>query len=126
MPFSYILANLVAETDGAVGALFLDETGETVDLTCTEGTDPENLRVIGAWLGIYLRELARFVPEVEESGAGLELVQVEHQGLHLFARALADGYYVALVQKAPAATAITRRRLSEAGELLQAELFAQT
>ena len=38
MPFHYILANLIANNEGSVGALFLDPTGETIDLACTEIT----------------------------------------------------------------------------------------
>ena len=36
MPFQYILANLLAQNDGAVGVLFLDDTGETDDFACSE------------------------------------------------------------------------------------------
>ena len=33
MPFQYVLANLLAKNEGAVGVLFLDDSGETIDLS---------------------------------------------------------------------------------------------
>lgn len=54
MPFQYILANLLAHNDGAVGVLFLDDTGETVDFACSDYS-PYQMRVVGAYVGIYLR-----------------------------------------------------------------------
>ena len=58
MPFQYILANLLAQNDGAIGALFLDESGETIDLACADLT-PFQLRIVGAYVGIYLRQMER-------------------------------------------------------------------
>ena len=50
MPFQYTLANLLAENEGALGVLFLDETGETVDLACAEYTRDANPVNCGNWL----------------------------------------------------------------------------
>ena len=36
MPFQYVLANLLADHPDAVGVLFLDDAGETVDFACAE------------------------------------------------------------------------------------------
>jgi hypothetical protein len=47
MVFQFILANLLANNDRAVGVLFLDGTGETVDLACSEFT-PYDMRIVGA------------------------------------------------------------------------------
>ena len=48
--FQYVLANLIANNDHALGALFLDGSGETVDLACSDFS-PYEMRVIGAYLG---------------------------------------------------------------------------
>ncbi len=50
MVFQYVLANLLAHNDHALGALFLDGTGETVDLACGTDFSPYEMRVIGAYL----------------------------------------------------------------------------
>src|SRR5215210_5993318 len=55
MAFEYILASLLAEIHAA-GVLFLDGTGETVDVVCSDFT-PYEMRVLGAYLGIYLKQV---------------------------------------------------------------------
>ena len=73
--FQYVLANLLANNDEALGALFLDDNGETVDLACA-GYTPYQMRVVGAYLGIYLRQIEKVLtaaldrlPPVEEPPA---------------------------------------------------------
>jgi hypothetical protein len=61
MVFQYVLANLLANNDHALGAIFLDGTGETVDLACGSGYSPYEMKVIGAYLGIYLRQLEKLL-----------------------------------------------------------------
>jgi len=120
MPFQYILANLLAENESAVGVLFFDESGEMVDLACAE-VAPYDMRVVGAYLGIYLRQLRRsFVG----TGAGVpQMLHIERDGLHIHARVLPDGYSLALVQRPPALVAQARRSLTSAVELLEREVF---
>lgn len=120
MPFRYILANLLAETDQSVGALFIDDTGEAVDHVCTEIT-PTDMQVLGAYLGIYLRQLRQFLPEGEFGS--LDLVQLECDNLHLYICPLPEGYFVVLAQRRPNLTARARDRLRAAGEQLHRELF---
>jgi hypothetical protein len=119
MPFQYILANLLAET-GAVGVLFLDETGETVDVSCSEFT-PDEMRIVGAYLGIYLRQLATFL---QNHRAGIpELIHIEKEKLHIYATPLPDDYYLVLVQRPPAVVAQARRCLVRAAKELERALF---
>lgn len=121
MPFQYILANLLADTEGAVGVLFFDETGETVDLASSE-LAPYDLRVLGAYLGITLRQLRR---ALDDTGAGdPQLLHVERSGLHVHAVALPDGYTLAVVQRPPALTARLRMGLIAAAEELERQVFA--
>lgn len=122
MPFQYILANLLAESDDAVGVIFLDDQGETVDLACADFATPYDLRVMGAYLGIYLRQ----VEEVAES-AGLgepRMIHIERSGLHVFAEPLTDGYHVALVQRRPTLVARARQNLSAAAAELNRQVFS--
>jgi hypothetical protein len=120
MPHHYILANLLATNDGAAGVLFLDDTGETVDLACANG-QPEELRVLGAYLGIYLRTIERVAAD---GGLGEpRLIHLERGGLHVFTVPLPDGYHVALVQRQPALVGRARRSLEAAAAQLEAELF---
>ena len=121
MPYQYILANLLAKAEGAVGVLFLDDSGETVDLACSDFT-PYQMRVLGAYLGIYMRQL-RKVTEGNSLGK-LELIHIEKDALHVYAAPLPDGYYLVLVQPQPALAAKAQRALEEAAEELARHLFA--
>lgn len=118
--FQYILGNLLASNDKAVGVLFLDGSGETVDLACSELGHYE-MRVIGAYLGIYLRRIEKVL-----AGADLgepRLVHIEKQAIHIFALPMPDGYYLALVQRHPALIGRTRQSLQDAADQLKRELF---
>jgi hypothetical protein len=119
MPFQYILANLLAQT-GAVGVLFLDNTGETVDVACSDFT-PYEMRVLGAYLGIYLRQVATFAASQDLGEA--RLVHVEKERLHIYALPLPEGYYLVLVQRRPALVGKARLHLDAAGEQLVQALF---
>ncbi|MGD2116048.1 MAG: hypothetical protein PVG07_13400 [Acidobacteriota bacterium] len=121
MPYQYILANLLAKAEGSVGVLFLDDSGETVDLACSDYT-PYQMRVLGAYLGIYMRQL-RKVTEGNSLGT-LELIHIEKESLHVYAAPLPDGYYLVLVQPQPALAAKAEKALYEAAEELARHLFA--
>lgn len=120
MDFEYILANLMAEVDDAVGVLFLDDSGETVDLASTEESLYQ-MRVLGAYLGIYMRQIERIAEAC--SLGDLHLIQIEKGGLHIYAVTLPDDYYLVLVQRRPALVALARRRLERAAVELASALF---
>ena len=120
MAFHYILGNLLANNDRAVGALFLDPNGEAVDFACSTFT-PYQMRVMGAYLGIYLRQLQRFL-----SGNDMgtpRLVHIEKKAAHIYAIPLPDGYCLALVQNQGGLVCRARESLVEAAEQLRRELF---
>lgn len=123
MATEYILANLLAANDGAEGVLFLDDTGETVDLSCSSSTTPYDLKVMGAYLGIYLRQIEE-VSERTRLGE-MRLIHIERGGLHVFAVPLPEGYHVALVQSRPALVARARRSLDVAAHELRQEFFPE-
>lgn len=123
MPFQYILANLLAANEGAAGVLFLDDAGETVDLACADFATPYDLRVMGAYLGIYLRQIEG-VAEAGQLGA-TRLIHIERGGLHIYAVPLPDGYHVALIQRRPGLVARARRTLHRAAHELRHEFFPE-
>jgi hypothetical protein len=66
MAHEYILANLLAENDGAVGTLFLDETGETVDFACSE-FGPYQMKVLGAYVVVLVQRGPAVVAKAKRS-----------------------------------------------------------
>jgi hypothetical protein len=119
--FHYVLANLLANNKDALGAIFLDGTGETVDLACADFS-PHEMKVVGAYLGIYIR---RFEKLLASNGfGGLRVLHIEKRGIHIYVVPLPDGYSLALVQKHPALVAQARASLGEAVEQLTHELFS--
>ena len=119
MAFEYILANLLAETH-ASGVLFLDGTGETVDVVCSDFT-PYEMRVLGAYLGIYLKQVGNALDEW--SMGSPRLVHVEKDRLHIYALPLPEGYYLVLVQRRPALVGKARVELDRAAQQLISALF---
>ncbi|HSS76982.1 MAG TPA: hypothetical protein VLV54_09575 [Thermoanaerobaculia bacterium] len=122
MVFQYVLANLLAHNDHALGALFLDGTGETVDLACGTDFSPYEMRVIGAYLGIYLRQLERLLASNDLGEA--RMIHIEKKALHIYVVPLHEGYHLALVQGHPAMVAHARETMALAVEQLRQELFA--
>jgi hypothetical protein len=120
--FRYVLANLLANHRDCLGALFLDGSGETVDMVCS-GLHPYEMRVLGAYLGIYLRQLDRLVAG-NRLGRPL-LVHVENSAAHVYAVPVALGYYLAMVQRQPAVVAHARASPEEAARQLGRELFPE-
>jgi hypothetical protein len=121
MVFQYVLANLLANNDRALGAIFLDSTGETVDLACGTGFSPYEMKVIGAYLGIYLRQLEKLLATNDLGET--RMIHIEKKSLHIYVVPLPDGYHLALVQSHPALVARARETLNEAVEQLKRELF---
>jgi len=122
MPFEYILADLLARNERAVGALFLDPSGETIDLACSELT-PYQMRILGAYLGIHLRQAEKVLGSNWLGRPAM--LHVEQDQLHIYAAPLPDGYYLVLAQRPPAQVARCRKQLLEAAELLRREIFSE-
>ena len=120
MPFQYILANLLAKNDGALAVLFVDEIGETVDLATSEFT-PYDMRVLGAYVGIYQRQFSEML-ETAEFGE-FEMLHIEKDSIHLYATTLPDGYSLVLVQRRPGLVARARETLAAARKEIAREVF---
>ena len=120
MPFQYVLANLLAQDPDTIGVLFLDDSGETIDLVCAEYS-PFEMRVAGAYLGIYLRRMGEILAS-SQLGSPREF-HIERERLHFHVTALPDGYFLALVQRSPAVVARARERLQHAAAELKRVVF---
>jgi hypothetical protein len=121
MAYEYVLADLLSKNEGALGVLFLDDRGETVDMACADSS-PYQMKIVGAYLGIYLRQVEEFL---RSSGSGgTRWLHVEKDAVHYYVVPLPDGYSVILVQRAPALSAHARRTLEAARDSLYRELFA--
>ncbi len=121
MPFQYTLANLMARNDGAIAVLFLDETGETVDLTCAD-IQPFQMKIAGAYVGIYLRQLATLLSDADLGET--EMLHIEKHDIHLYATPLPEGYYLVLIQRRPALVARARQTLLIARDEIAREIFS--
>lgn len=120
MSFEYTLANLLANNDGAIAVIFVDETGETVDLAVSDFTHYD-MKIMGAYMGIYLRQMQDLAEKLE---AGVpEVLHIEKDKIHLFTAPLPDGYHLVLVQRRPANVGISRRTLLQARDEIAREIF---
>ena len=119
--FQFILADLLSRNEGGVGVLFLDESGETVDLACTD-FNLHQLRVVGAYVGIYLRQARELMHDAENGQP--RWLHIEKDALHIYVMPLPDGYYLVLVQRAPALVARAKESMAAACAQLERELFA--
>lgn len=122
MPFQFILTDLLARTEQAVGVLFLDENGETVEFACADFT-PHQIQIVGAYLGIYLRQVHKFLDGAVFGQT--QFIHIENQDLHIHAHPMPDGYYLVLIQRRPVQVAQARRGLAATGKLLRREIFEE-
>ena len=120
MPFRYVLADLLAKVPGAVGVLFLDDSGETIDVATTEYS-PEDLKVFAAYFGITLRQTRSLLAPLAFSKA--DLIHLRQGDVNVHAVCLPDEYYLVLFQHFPSSTAVARRFLRAAVVDLERELF---
>lgn len=119
MPFNYLLTNLLVDIPEAVGAIFLDDDGETVDFVTRHG-EPFDLKVEGAYQGIFGRQLDS---TISTAGIGdLECFVVEGDELATLTHILPAGYYVVLVARKPIARARAQHHLRQTAKMLAREI----
>ena len=86
------------------------------------GYSPSEMRVVGAYLGIYLRGLQRFLRSNELGD--VRMIHIEKERAHIYIVPLPDGYHLALIQRHPALVARARESLYDAVDQISRELFA--
>ncbi|HEU4888105.1 MAG TPA: hypothetical protein VFV49_09480, partial [Thermoanaerobaculia bacterium] len=96
--FRLILHELVATTAGAQAALFLDWEGETVELACDHDLSDHELRIIGAYQGIFLDRLRALCAKVEAGQPRRYKIELETKVVLSYD--VKDGYYIVLLADA--------------------------
>ena len=122
MSFQSILRQLLQRTPGAIGAVFLDQEGEAVELWAEAVFDiaPEDLRAVGAYEGVFMSDLKR---ACERIGAGkFERLTIDFERAKILSCDLKEGYYLVLVVAADANEGIAWQRLRQCRERLLTEL----
>ena len=118
--FRMILDELLVTTHGALAALFLDYEGETVELACDRDLSDHNLRILGAYQGIFLSQLRELCAS---AGAGQpRRFKVQFETMSVMSYDVKDGYYVVLLVDASSPEAMAWRRLERCRERLLAEM----
>jgi predicted regulator of Ras-like GTPase activity (Roadblock/LC7/MglB family) len=118
--FRLILHELLATTTGALAALFLDYEGETVELVCEHDLNDHDLRILGAYQGIFLTRLRAMCDQI---GAGQpRRFKVQFPENAVLSYDIKDGYYVVLFVDRRFNEGFAWRRLETCREKLLAEM----
>lgn len=115
-----ILHELVATTRGALAALFLDWEGETVELVCEHDLSDHDLRIVGAYHGIFLTELRRLCAAADAGQP--DRFKLEFAKAKFLSCDLKDGYYLVLLVDPSAVEGLAWRQLAACREKLLAEM----
>lgn len=120
MSFRHILYDLLAATDGAMGAAFLDWQGETVEALSYEHIEPDELRAFGAYQGIFLERLRRIASNAEAGKA--KRFTIAYENAKVLSLDVNDGYYVVLLIHNEASEGLAWHRLEQCRERLIGEM----
>ncbi len=119
MPFHRILSDLLDRVDGALGAIFLDWEGETVELV-GRGSSHYDLKLAGAYQGIFLDRLRSICGD---SGLGEPRSFKLHMGSSTFLNCtLDDGYYLVLAVRTGTLEAMAWEQLRKTRDRLLQEM----
>ena len=118
--FRLILHEMLATTAGALAALFLDWEGETVELVCDRDLNDHDLRILGAYQGIFLTRLRTLC---SHAGAGEpQRFKIEFAENSVLSFDVKDGYYLVLLVDGTANEGLAWRKLERCRERLLAEM----
>lgn len=118
--FRLILDELLVTTHGALAALFLDYEGETVELVCDRDLSDHNLRILGAYQGIFLMQLRTLC---SNAGAGEpQRFKLQFADNAVLSYDVKDGYYVVLLVDASFNEGVAWRRLERCRDRLLLEM----
>lgn len=120
--FQAILRDLLTSTPGAIGALFLDWDGESVEVLTERpfDADDHDLKVMGAYQGIFLTRL-REMCERAEAGQPHRF-KVEFAKTKVLSCDLKDGYYLVLLVDAHTNEGVAWQRMAACQARLIAEM----
>lgn len=120
--FRRILSDLLISTSGSIGAMFLDQQGESVEVTTERpfDTDDHDLKVIGAYQGIFLAQLHRICATL---GAGRpRRFKLEFPLTMILSCDLKDGYYLVLIVESGTNEGVAWHKLEACRDRLLAEM----
>jgi predicted regulator of Ras-like GTPase activity (Roadblock/LC7/MglB family) len=102
--------------------VFLDQTGEAVDLWAERVFDigPEGLRAIGAYQGIFLADVKRMCDRT--GGGKLERLTIDFEHARILSCNLKEGYYLVLLVDESANEGVAWRRIEACRERLLHEI----
>ena len=116
MIYQKVLDALVRSRAGLNAALLLDREGETVVAVARSG-DPEVHRVLGAYHGIFLRDLARAFGRC--ALGNIEFFSLDWGMARISTVTLADGFFLMLVAEASVPAGILHHDLARAASDLR-------
>jgi predicted regulator of Ras-like GTPase activity (Roadblock/LC7/MglB family) len=120
LPFQRILRELLIATDGSLGAMFLDYEGETVACYTEHDLEEHDLKIIGAYQGIFLTQLGRLCADMAVGQP--QRFKIEFTGSKLLSCSLKDGYYVVLICEPESNEGVAWHRLDIAAQHLLGEM----
>ena len=119
MPFHYLLTNLMVDVPGAQGSIFVDPEGESVEFV-TRGASPYQLKVEGAYHGIFLRRAAHLARVA--GGGDLTAIALTGSQMRVMSHRLKSDYFLVLVMDQDSPLALARVAMERAGEALNREI----
>ena len=118
--FRLILDEMLVTTRGSLAALFLDYEGETVELVCDRDLNDHDLRILGAYQGIFLGQLRDLC---SKAGAGEpQRFKIEFRETRVLSFDVKDGYYIVLLVDGSANEGLAWRKLEKCRERLLVEM----
>lgn len=122
MLFQTILLELLQSTDGSLGALFLDWEGECVEVITERpfDADDHDLRVIGAYQGIFRTQLRKLCESIDAGRP--QRLKMDFKKTKVLTCDLKDGYYLVLVLEARTNEGVAWRHLEACRNRLMAEI----
>src|SRR5258708_5371552 len=113
---------MLQSTGGAIGAVFLDSEGESVEVLSARpfDTNDHDLRVIGAYAGIFLSQLRRITDSTNAGAA--RRYKIDFAASKILCRDLKDGYYLVLVVDAEAVEGMVWQGLEQCCARLLGEM----
>ena len=118
--FRQILDELIVTTRGALAALFLDWEGETVALACDHDLSDHELRILGAYQGIFLGQLRELCSQADAGNP--QRFKIEFRETSVLSFDVKDGYYIVLLTDATANEGTAWRKLEKCRERLLEEM----
>lgn len=118
--FRLILDELLVTTHGAMAALFLDFEGETVELVCDRDLSDHNLRILGAYQGIFLMQLRTLCANADAGEP--RRFKIQFAEMAVLSYDVKDGYYVVLLVDSSFNEGMAWRRLERCRERLLREM----